>query len=87
MNSKETVLAVSGMSCGSCVRHVHEALDGLNGITKVDVRLREGKVVVLHDPEVAPVGALVEALGEAGYESEPTPAARANPASRSCCCG
>lgn len=75
MNPQETVLDVMGMSCPSCVRHVNAALADLDGVVKVDVRLRDGQVHVRHDPELAPVSALIEALREAGYESESSAAA------------
>jgi copper chaperone CopZ len=68
----ETLLDVEGMSCGSCVRHVNQALTRVDGVQGVEVRLREGKVLVKHGPAVAP-DALVEALQHAGYPSQPTP--------------
>jgi len=68
---KETLLQVDGMSCPSCVRHIDSALRELNGVDKVDVKLREGTVLVTHDPSSTPANALVEALREAGYESRP----------------
>ncbi|WP_437621934.1 heavy-metal-associated domain-containing protein [Sorangium sp. So ce1151] len=64
---KETILHVDGMSCPSCIRHIDSALRELDGVEKVDVRLREGTVVVRHDPASAPVDALVEAVRGAGY--------------------
>jgi copper chaperone len=65
---KETILQVDGMSCPSCIRHIDGALRALDGIAQVDVRLREGTVVVRHDPASAPVDALVEAVRSAGYD-------------------
>ncbi|WP_438006451.1 heavy-metal-associated domain-containing protein [Sorangium sp. So ce321] len=64
---KETILQVDGMSCPSCIRHIDSALRELDGVEKIDVRLREGTVVVRHDPASAPVDALVEAVRGAGY--------------------
>lgn len=75
MNNKEIVLDVMGMTCPSCVRHVNEALADLDGVNKVDVRLRDGKVVVQYDPERVETSALLEALRDAGYESTPSAAA------------
>lgn len=71
---KQTVLAVEGMTCSSCVSHVDQALKELRGVDEVEVRYREGKVVVEHDAGNAPVAALIEALREAGYESRPVEA-------------
>jgi copper chaperone len=75
MNNKEVVLDVMGMSCPSCIRHVNAALSDLDGVAKVEVRLRDGKVVVQYDPELVEVSALTQALGEAGYESTASAAA------------
>jgi copper chaperone len=66
---RETVLSVEGMTCHSCIRHVGHALKELDGVSKVDVNLREGKVSVRHDESEVPLSALVEALAEAGYPS------------------
>ncbi|WP_437934480.1 heavy-metal-associated domain-containing protein [Sorangium sp. So ce341] len=68
---KETTLKVDGMSCPSCIRHIDSALRELGGVDKVDVRLREGTVVVQHDPASVPVDALVEAVRGAGYDVHP----------------
>jgi copper chaperone len=75
MSNKEIVLEVAGMTCPSCVRHVSAALTEVEGVTKVEVRFRNGKVLVQYDPSVAKVETLVEALREAGYESTPSAAA------------
>jgi copper chaperone len=69
MSYQETVLDVTGMSCSSCVRHVSAALSELDGVTKVEVRLGEGRVLVQHAPGAPSVDAMIEALREAGYES------------------
>jgi copper chaperone len=75
MNNKEILLDVLGMTCPSCVRHVNVALAGLEGVAKVDVRLRDGKVLIQYDPDVVNVNTLQEALREAGYESATSAAA------------
>lgn len=73
--NRETLLDVMGMSCPSCIRHINDALAELEGITSIDVRLRDGKVAILHDPATAPIDSMIEALREAGYESSPSAAA------------
>lgn len=75
--TRKTVLHVDGMTCGSCVHHVRSALGDLEGVIRVDVRLREGKAIVEHGTQAPTVAAMVEALREAGYESslEEQPAA------------
>lgn len=68
-STKETVLNVDGMTCGSCVRHVEGALRSLDGIEAIEVKLKEGEVRVQHDPARSTIAEMVEALGDAGYES------------------
>jgi len=66
--NQETMLKVQGMSCGSCVRHVDAALREIEGVHDVDVKLAEGEVRVTHAS--ASVSTMIEALREAGYESQ-----------------
>ena len=68
-STKETILSVDGMTCGSCVRHVEEALREIEGVGAIEVALKDGKVRVEHDPARATIDRLTAALGEAGYPS------------------
>lgn len=68
-NTKQTILNVEGMTCSSCVRHVEGALRELEGIGKIEVKVKDGKVLVEHDPASATTDRMIEALAEAGYES------------------
>jgi copper chaperone CopZ len=73
-----TVLNVSGMSCGACVRHVARALEGMRGVGHVDVSLKESRAIVEYNPSEVDIQALRTAIRDAGYE--------ASPSSSSCCC-
>lgn len=64
--ARETTFVVEGMTCGSCVRHINQALREVHGVRDVDVRLREGSVLVTH--EDASRDAMLQAIREAGYE-------------------
>lgn len=68
---RDTILNVDGMTCPSCIRHVSKALQDLAGVGNVQVELRAGIVRVEHDPAAAPVENLIDALRDAGYESQP----------------
>lgn len=68
---KESMLQVDGMSCASCVRHIDHALCEIAGVEHVDVKLREGTVLVRHDASSAPIETLVDVLRDAGYTSRP----------------
>ena len=70
-NQKETILDVDGMTCSSCVRHVEHALAGLDGIDKVEVNLKDGRVRVEQSSARTTVDQMIEALGEAGYGARP----------------
>lgn len=65
---QETLLCVTGMTCGSCVRHVDRALREVDGVEDVEVRLSNGRVRVVHGAESS-LEELVEALREAGYDA------------------
>lgn len=69
-NQQDTVLEVQGMSCPSCVRHINSALIELGGIGSVDVKLRDGLVIVKHDAEQTPVARMIEKLEGEGYVSK-----------------
>lgn len=62
-----TTLTVAGMTCGSCIRRVTEALRAVPGVSAVEVRRIEGEALVHHDPATAPVDALIAAVDRAGY--------------------
>jgi copper chaperone CopZ len=68
-NVHETILAVSGMTCQSCVRRVTAALRAVPGVSEVEVRRADGQALVRHDPATAPTSALIAAVEKAGYRS------------------
>jgi copper chaperone len=72
------VLKVQGMSCDACVRHVTRALEGIRGVSHVDVSLKDASATVEYEPAKVDVQALQAAIRDAGY------AAAARRAS--CCC-
>ncbi len=59
-------LEVQGMSCGSCVKHVTQALQAVTGVSEVAVDLQSGQVRVRGE---FPQGSdpLASALTAAGY--------------------
>lgn len=62
-----TVFEIEGMTCGSCARHVDQALRGQAGVVSVAVDLRERTALVRHEPSGASVDELIEALRADGY--------------------
>lgn len=73
--SSDTLLDVTGMHCGACVRRITDALRSLDGVNAVEVQLRAGTVRVRHDPARTGVADLITALDRAGYGSRPGAAA------------
>ncbi|MBX3156040.1 MAG: heavy-metal-associated domain-containing protein [Deltaproteobacteria bacterium] len=67
--SVNTSLAISGMTCNGCVKHVESALRGVEGVTAVQVKLADGSASVVHDPERSPISSLIAAVVDAGYEA------------------
>jgi copper chaperone CopZ len=64
----KTVLNIKGMSCEHCVRHVTEALQGVEGVQSVSVSLKKNAAVVKHPEGLSPA-ALKSAVAAAGYEA------------------
>ncbi len=62
-------LNVTGMMCQHCVAHVRKALEGVAGVSSVDVSLEAGTATVEASDEVSDE-ALVAAVVDAGYEAK-----------------
>ena len=58
-----TTLAIEGMTCNGCVRHVDAALKKVPGVTAVEVSLAEGRAKVVHEGPVEPLCTAVESAG------------------------
>ncbi|HQR85427.1 MAG: copper-binding protein [Burkholderiales bacterium 35-55-47] len=64
MNSLE--LKVEGMTCGSCVKHVKQALEAVPGVAHVEVDLASGRARVSGELQ-AGTELLIEALAKEDY--------------------
>jgi Cu+-exporting ATPase len=62
-----TDLAISGMTCASCVRRVEKALSKTPGVSAASVNLATEHATVTFDPETASVSDLMGAVERAGY--------------------
>ncbi|HZP94859.1 MAG TPA: heavy metal translocating P-type ATPase [Candidatus Limnocylindria bacterium] len=60
-------LAITGMTCASCVRSVETALASVPGVASAEVNLANERATVRLDPDQAELGALVKAVERAGY--------------------
>jgi P-type Cu+ transporter len=74
-------LAVRGMTCGGCARHVTDALRAVTGVASADVQLESGRAAVQWQPGFTADGrALIDAVKQAGYSAELASSAAAPPA-------
>lgn len=70
-----TELAVQGMNCGGCVRHVTDALQAVEGVAAVVVSLETGRAAVRWQPgALMDDGRLAAAATQAGYPANVVPA-------------
>lgn len=65
---KEIALDVQGMSCGHCVHAVQQALTELAGVEVRHVAI--GSATIAIDPGRTTIGAVIDAVGDAGYEAQ-----------------
>jgi len=75
--SQESVMAVGGMTCASCVAVVEKTVSKLPGVTAATVNLATERLTATYDPAVADVATIAAAVKAAGYEPMPLEAAPA----------
>jgi Cu+-exporting ATPase len=67
--SAETLtIGVGGMTCASCVARVERAIKKVPGVDGATVNLATEKATVSFDPAQSPVGTILGAIENAGYE-------------------
>ena len=64
----QTQLAVSGMTCDHCLRHVTDAISKVAGVNNVNVKLVEGLAEIESDSALD-LQAVKEAVFAAGYSA------------------
>ncbi len=63
----ERELKIEGMMCKHCVKHVHDALSAMDGVTAVDVSLEKNSAAVTMSREI-PTEEFSKVITDAGYE-------------------
>lgn len=71
-NTTHTLLRAEGFSCPSCVSKIEKQVGRLDGVDGVTVHFASSRIEVDHDVEKVSVGALVDAVGKAGYAAKPS---------------
>jgi copper chaperone len=64
-----TIIKVSGMSCGGCVKSVTQVLTGQPGVASAAVSLERAEAQVGFDPLLTTRAALLAAIDAAGFEA------------------
>jgi copper chaperone CopZ len=61
---------VLGVDCNNCAVNVHKALDGINGIQNLDIRLSEKIALVTFDPDKVSKYEITKKVEDFGYDVE-----------------
>ena len=64
-------IAIEGMTCDNCVKHVTKALRGVNGVKSVEVDRENARATVTYDTTKTDIPALDDALKKSGYRGRP----------------
>jgi copper chaperone CopZ len=62
-------IPVTGIHCGHCASRIETALERLDGVRSADVRLSDGKVVVVFEKAKLAPSKLVETIDALGFEA------------------
>lgn len=63
-------LKVLGVDCNNCAANVCKALEGVNGIENLDIRLSEKVALVTFDPDKVSKQEITEKVEDFGYDVE-----------------
>ena len=69
VSETQTLIAVAGMSCASCVGRVEQTLAAVPGVTGASVNLVTGQATICHPEGLVAITDLVAAVEAAGYEA------------------
>lgn len=69
MTNRLTTLHITGMSCGSCVRHIDQTLCSVVGVHRVTINREAACAQIHHEPTVT-MAALIAAIVDAGYAAK-----------------
>ena len=65
---ESVTLKVKGMSCEHCVKAVNDALVCIAGVGDVSVDLKYGAVSFDHNPKLAPLQKIIDAITDEGFD-------------------
>ncbi len=79
--TKKAILGVKGMTCAGCVYAVKSNVKKIEGISSVDVDLKEGKATIEYDPERVSPEDLAKVINKLGFEASVPKAEKTAPES------
>lgn len=65
MEKQSERLLIEGMTCGSCVRHVRQAIGAIDGVDVAGIEI--GSAEIVYDPAHVDRTAIIEAIRAEGY--------------------
>lgn len=65
---EQTTINIKGMTCNHCKMAVEGALTELDGVSGVEVNVKQGKADVSYDSSKVTVSEMSEAVEDQGYE-------------------
>lgn len=63
-------LKVLGVDCSNCEANMHKALEGINGIENLDVRLSEKIAIITFDPDKISKQEITDKVEDFGFDVE-----------------
>lgn len=61
-------LKVLGVDCNNCATNVRKALEGINGIENIDIRLSEKIAMITFDPDKVSKQEITEKVEDFGFD-------------------
>jgi P-type Cu+ transporter len=66
---KKVDLAITGMHCAACARHIEQKLSATTGVQQASVNFATSRATVTYNPDRAGIRNLMDAVKDAGYET------------------
>lgn len=66
--TEKTIMNVSGMSCGNCVKAIEQSVGQLGGVNGVHVNLEANSVEVNFDNNIVKLERIVDIIEDQGYD-------------------
>ncbi len=70
-STQEAAIAVTGMTCASCVAHVEKAIRSVPGVRTGEVSLARGRATVEYDASRTTPEQIADAISASGYQAAP----------------